>query len=145
MKQKLMRFIAGTVCFLLAFSLSGCSSGTSEQITSAINGTWQGWTETTGFTFYVYNDDGTFQYYNITMNPDIANATSTHVNASATGTYTHEEGSTKVYINTDAGETLVYNIDLLNDSEMDYVNGETRMVCNKIDWNTLNWYLSIQQ
>lgn len=143
--KRFWKFLTIGCSLLLVFTMSGCSKNTSNQVTGLVNGVWFATTTESLYRVYVFNDDGTFAYYEMEIHPDATTPVFTHLTANVSGTYTYESGSTKVYVTPTDSDELVYNIDYLNDTAMEFVNGNDTQMCKKttIDW--LNSLLAIQQ
>lgn len=143
--KRFIKFLTIGCAFLLALTTAGCSKSSSEQISDTVNGAWQAITVDNLYRFYVFNDDGTFAYYEMEIHPDATSPVYTNLKASVSGTYTYESGSTKIYVTPTDGDELVYNIDYLNNTAMEFVNGDTTQMCSNttIDW--INSLLAIQQ
>ena len=121
------------------------SKNTSDSVTGTANGAWFTTTADGLYRFYAFNDDGTFAYYEMEIHPDTTMPVYTHLTANVSGTYTYENESTKIYVTPTDGDELVYNIDILNGTNIEFVNGDNAQLCERtsIDW--LNSLLAIQQ
>lgn len=100
-------------------------------------GTWQSPGKLTNQNnFYIYNSDGTFTYYSLSIS-DMMVSKYEEVH----GTYAVEGGG--IHITPESGAPMVYAVDHLDENQMIYIGRDNaQMTCNRYDYNTLNYHLS---
>ena len=123
---------------IVFIGLTGCSSYKTDDIDpNMLCGTWQSPGKLTNQNnFYIYNSDGTFTYYSLSIS-DMMVSKYEEVH----GTYTVEGGG--IHITPESGAPMVYAVDHLDENQMIYIGrNSASMTCNRYDYNTLSYHLS---